>query len=620
MTNLSTQTLSASSATSLLEKRFNELSSEIASFSGTHDEKQLRLIVDERRFVLSSLQDIDRNRPTKTPVIEQADKFIEIWTKRIEAQGNLEEITGFLWNNEICDIFIDCAIPHSWNWEKDWTVLVRPSHEMFVACLLDRGQKHILIFDSEDTTTDYTLLDNSCLHFAHTLEECTQILDNFKAPIHRVQLIPVSETPLTVHEKNEIKSTLKNSLKKHRMNFATIKSRGRQWITNLISNSEFHIEHPHISFIKPGNIDAAIIVAPGPSLSKNIHHLKNVGSDTLIICVLHALPRLIKEGITPDIVIHIDSVPDEDLVQKIREEIPKQIPLFIVASSMPDSTYHIPSKVMAWTGTNSIINSELSEYLNLEMPPIYGANISLYAFNLCGFWQIPNIILIGQDLSYDGDKFYVEEDGLEGAIEIKKQIISQGATLEEVPGYYGGTVKTPTDFSLFIKSFQVSVQADIHKNSQHFNCTEGGAKLDGFKQLPLIDLIKNLDLSNKHNDNAKFSIVDFDKEETRKNLKRFFNDYLDVTKEFLKHVNTCAHICSLRTISKNQTLKQKMAEEKLKELSGCNGLLEAYLSSFIVEATKDNHGMINTLSSKVFYQKLRNEVYSFRKLIDKFMP
>ena len=39
-----------------------------------------------------------------------------------------------------------------------------------------------------------------------------------------------------------------------------------------------------------------------------------------------------------------------------------------------------------------------------------------------------------------------------------------------------------------------------------------------------------------------------------------------------------------------------------------------------VEATKDNHGMINTLSSKAFYQKLRNEVYSFRKLIDKFMP
>ena len=38
-----------------------------------------------------------------------------------------------------------------------------------------------------------------------------------------------------------------------------------------------------------------------------------------------------------------------------------------------------------------------------------------------------------------------------------------------------------------------------------------------------------------------------------------------------------------------------MAEEKLKELSGSNGLLEAYLSSFIVEATKDNHGMINTL-------------------------
>jgi hypothetical protein len=50
----------------------------------------------------------------------------------------------------------------------------------------------------------------------------------------------------------------------------------------------------------------AIIVAPGPSLQKNISLLKEIKGRALIICILHALAYLQKEDIHPDFVIHVD--------------------------------------------------------------------------------------------------------------------------------------------------------------------------------------------------------------------------------------------------------------------------------------------------------------------------
>ena len=53
---------------------------------------------------------------------------------------------------------------------------------------------------------------------------------------------------------------------------------------------------------------AAIIVCPGPSLSKNVELLKKIKGKALIICVLHALKDLQKRGISPDFVVHVDPV------------------------------------------------------------------------------------------------------------------------------------------------------------------------------------------------------------------------------------------------------------------------------------------------------------------------
>ena len=61
-------------------------------------------------------------------------------------------------------------------------------------------------------------------------------------------------------------------------------------------------------------------------------------------------------------------------------------------------------------------------------------------------------------------------------------------------------------------------------------------------------------------------------------------------------------------------------EEQLKEISVENKLLETYLSSFIVDVSRKNQGIINTVSNTGFYDELRKEIFAFRTLLLNRMP
>ena len=106
----------------------------------------------------------------------------------------------------------------------------------------------------------------------------------------------------------------------------------------------------------------------------------------------------------------------------------------------------------------------------------------------------------------------------------------------------------------------------------------------------------------------------------RTGLRKYFSYYLDVTKEFLEYVNICARINSMKVKSQKNIEKLANAEQKLKEISVRNKLLETYLSSFIVDVSINNQGIVNTLSNTGFYEELRKEIFAFRTLLLNRMP
>jgi hypothetical protein len=168
-----------------------------------------------------------------------------------------------------------------------------------------------------------------------------------------------------------------------------------------------------------------------------------------------------------------------------------------------------------------------------------GGSVSTDALCMGVFLKCSPIMIVGQDLSFAGDKQYASQSA-DGKVKIIKNeetntvsyadltegletVFAAGGfdsrTLTEplrtLPGYYGGTVFTKTDYAIFHTEFQNIAQAvkDEGAGIELLNCTEGGAYIEGFKHVslreahgilgntdPVIDFTGTLERILNHND------------------------------------------------------------------------------------------------------------------------
>jgi hypothetical protein len=594
-----------------LYQRFLQISSELKFISTSENETLVRKLVDERRQVLDGLESYKFDESKEGGVTAQTKSFIEMWVKKVLVFGKPDELPQYLGEPDFCNAYIDYLVPLTWNWEKDWLVLVRPNHEMLIASLSDRGQKYILVFDPDADEKQYDLLEKGSFHLVRKIQQINDFFDFHMFPISRMLGVFCNSAKPSDQERLEINTAIKTTLVKHRINQNTSSALSSEWIENFLQNSKFLQKTPHISELKISGFDTAIVVAPGPSLNKNIKELKKYGDKALIISVLHALPKLIKEKIEPHVVIHVDAKLDKPLVEYLKKHMNFEIPLFVASANLPKSFNEIPRKKTVWTELVGAMHSELCNLLNVSFPHITGGNVSLYAFNLCAAWNFKNIVLIGQDLSYDGDKYYADSDGLKTAIEVKEEHSDKRV---EVDGYFGGKVKTSSDFFLYLGEFKRWAGSKFHSNIRHINCTEGGARIEGFEHIKFCDL--DSIFSEKQTElKIEVNFGNERKEMYQNFFSAYFDNLLAQTKIFLEHVNVCARVTGLKKVSAEQSEKRLNSEEELKKISGNNKLLESYLANLIIGANTLNSGTINKMTPKEFYSKLRREVFKLRSSI-----
>jgi len=84
-----------------------------------------------------------------------------------------------------------------------------------------------------------------------------------------------------------------------------------------------------------------------------------------------------------------------------------------------------------------------------------------------------------------------------GLDEIFKESSSKAyvGSLTTLPGYYGGTVQSKPDYAMFHTEFEriAAANLDFTPPTKMFNCTEGGAFIEGFEHIPLLEAIKQLE-------------------------------------------------------------------------------------------------------------------------------
>lgn len=219
----------------------------------------------------------------------------------------------------------------------------------------------------------------------------------------------------------------------------------------------------------------AIIVSAGPSLDKNIEELKRAEGKAFILAVDSAVKALLEKGISFDAMITVDA---EKSPAHLRSEECSEIPLFCVLVSRPHILLnHRGKKIFIMGG--ACVDESYAENGHPFLPINIGGSVSTAAFSVCEKMGFQKIVLIGQDLAYDGD---ITHAG--GKV---KNIVSEDVGQQMIDGWHGGKVRSRYDWIIYKNWFESAIQQ--RPDVQVIDATEGGALIHGSKVMSLSEVI-----------------------------------------------------------------------------------------------------------------------------------
>ncbi|TKX34365.1 motility associated factor glycosyltransferase family protein [Campylobacter taeniopygiae] len=263
-------------------------------------------------------------------------------------------------------------------------------------------------------------------------------------------------------------------------------------IKHVLSNLPKLLSHGIFQdFLKErkGKVKNAIIVSTGPSLIKQLPLLKEYANKATIIAADSSYPILAKYNIKPDYVLSLERVSlTSEFFNNDFKEFDQDI-LFIIASLTHENTikyleqnqknYMLVHRPLLFA---SSLNLKEFGYIGV------GASVANMAYELAGSLRHENIILIGQDLAYAEDGSSHPEEHIHG---------SQG---DEIRGEvytlaYGGKkqVRTQLTWNLFRQAYEKDIfWAKEKLQINTYNCTEGGARIEGTIEKPFKEICETL--------------------------------------------------------------------------------------------------------------------------------
>ncbi|EMX1280235.1 motility associated factor glycosyltransferase family protein [Campylobacter jejuni] len=269
-----------------------------------------------------------------------------------------------------------------------------------------------------------------------------------------------------------------------------------QGIEQFVYNLPSMITHPSYKELlskRKGISDTAIIVSTGPSLTKQLPLLKKYANKATIFCADSSYPILAKHGIKPDYVLSLERIPlTSEFFNNDFGEFDKDV-LFVLKSYVHPHT----TKYLQKNNRNFMLVSTYAsfiQYLKLDYFGYFnmGKSVANMSYLLTEYLNYKNIILIGQDLAYAKDGFshtkdYKNLDKHEGHFQRDKGKFQCLA--------YGGNGKVES--SEIWTMFRLIFENDINYfqkffNITTYNCTEGGARIEGTIEKPFLWACENL--------------------------------------------------------------------------------------------------------------------------------
>ncbi|EAH8880496.1 DUF115 domain-containing protein [Campylobacter jejuni] len=377
---------------------------------------------------------------------------------------------------------------------------------LFKALLQNKNHQHIVVFEKD---IEIIWIMFHILDFSHELQSARlmilqtssldiELFSNFCSSKPFFQFSRIYFLELMSHYYERFHEDILGLNKKLAENFKnSIVSHGNdpldalQGIEQFVYNLPSMITHPSYKELlskRKGISDTAIIVSTGPSLTKQLPLLKKYASKATIFCADSSYPILAKHGIKPDYVCMLERTEiTAEFFNNDFWEFDKDI-VFVCAGVVH------PKAIEYLKDRNLVITQKVLAfpyYINLKdfSYAAVGFSVAHTLSYLATYLSHKNIIFIGQDLAY-AENGNSHPDDYQNSANYESQMYEHILTTA-----YGGNgkVETHSIWLLFKNWFENEMIPNTRKMGiTTYNCTEGGARIEGTIEKPFLWACENL--------------------------------------------------------------------------------------------------------------------------------
>ncbi|EKQ4941301.1 motility associated factor glycosyltransferase family protein [Campylobacter jejuni] len=262
-----------------------------------------------------------------------------------------------------------------------------------------------------------------------------------------------------------------------------------QGIEQFVYNLPQMITHPSYKELlskRKGISDTAIIVSTGPSLTKQLPLLKKYASKATIFCADSSYPILAKHGIKPDYVCMLERTElTAEFFNHDFGEFDKDIVFICTGVVHPKAIEYLKGRNRKYLIIPRYLYFPI--YIKLKyFDFLYNTpSVAHMACYLSLHLNHKNIIFIGQDLAY-AENGNSHPDDYQNSANYESQMYEH--ILTEA---YGGKKEIKThEVWIFFKQILEAMIIKYHITT--YNCTEGGARIEGTIEKPFLWACENL--------------------------------------------------------------------------------------------------------------------------------
>ncbi len=400
------------------------------------------------------------------------------------------------------------SLPATWDFGRDLFVLVGSGTEGLAGSLSAAGQVRLFVLLPAEA--DAARFPRRAVIVRTAEELLTAVGDLPGAPPAHAVVRKTADPWASDAVLQAAARSVRDALGSRRLLATTVERHGSIWLRHGLANLARLASTPSVASLAGAfRGQPCVVVSPGPSLSRNVHLLKEVRAKALILSGTHALAALQRAGAQPHLLMAADP---GDLEWHFHGVDLRPIEAFLVGATCRPENLARPVRRLFSFASNASIDDWIFEALGEDATVPSGGSVACSSVGLALRMGCDPIVLVGQDLSFPDQRAYAEEtlDGNarvtvngDGSFYLRKPggaagpggatadgglRYSRDQALREVPGYHGGTVPTSESFYAFLRWFE-AFAAEHAGRTRLVNCTEGGARIAGMEQRTLAEML-----------------------------------------------------------------------------------------------------------------------------------